>query len=96
MSELEPEGNPNPGAKWVRAQVKDGDEPPPPPSEPVPQGEAEDARAVGSRLPALEHSEEDVTAAKWFSIAFLVITIPLCFAVLGLMIWTLFFWLASL
>lgn len=91
MSELEPEGNPNPGAKWVAARVQGADEPATrlPPLTPPPEP-ADDV------APKPQLTADDITAARWFSIAFLLVTIPLSLVLVGLMIWVLFIKLPSL
>ncbi len=79
----EPDGNnPLPLAKWVKASVV-GEEPAPPtrePESPLPSGPSDRAA-----IPPL--SDDELAAAKWFSIAFLVVIIPLGLMALALMAW---------
>ena len=78
MSEAGPHDQPEEtSARWVNAKVV-GDEPEPPPR----MEEAAAPVPVPDQPPV---TEEEITGARWFAIAFLVIVIPLGLVFLALM-----------
>jgi hypothetical protein len=78
MSDLPPDPPPHASeARWVRAKVVAEDAPPTPPA----------ATAPPSTTPLPAISDSELAAARWFSIAFLLVVIPLGLLVLGFVVW---------
>ena len=74
------EDQPEHHTRWVKAKVL-GDEPEAPPALPDPSAEAP------SHDPAPPLTPDELGGARWFSIVFLVVIVPLGLIVLVLMIW---------
>lgn len=87
------DAKPGSGAKWVPAKVVDDDAPPTEPDRPL--AEAADPADASAATPPdrPQLSDDDIRAARWFSIAFLSITIPVAFLFIAVMLWVLFVWL---
>lgn len=86
MSEDDPDKT-LPLSRWVKAKVVDDEPEPPEPAttDAPPAADASVAEDARPQVPPV--TDEELAAARWFSIAFLVVIIPLGLVVLSLVVW---------